>query len=93
MPDPTDSIIEPPDEARQQTDADFAQELHNRARASSQELHKLLVSFATALLAVNYFALTATENPAASGAQTSLAVLGLTAARRSRSGRAVGVFL
>ena len=79
MADKTDSIIEPPEEARQRPDPDFAQELHNRARASSQELHKLLVSFATALLAVNYFALIAADDPAAPGPQTWMALLGLSA--------------
>ncbi|OPY84112.1 MAG: hypothetical protein A4E72_02372 [Syntrophus sp. PtaU1.Bin208] len=79
MTDETDSIIEPSGKARQQTESDLAQELHNRARASSQELHKLLVSFATALLAVNYFALVASDNPAAPGPQTWMALLGLSA--------------
>lgn len=79
MIDQTDSITEPPGEARQRTDADFAQELHNRARASSQELHKLLVSLATGLLAVDYFALTTAQAPAAPGPQTWMAILGLVA--------------
>jgi hypothetical protein len=79
MFDQTDSVIEPPGEVQQRTGADFAQELHNRARASSQELHKLLVSFATGLLAANYFALTTAQAPAAPGPQTWMAVLGMVA--------------
>ena len=79
MIDEIDINIDPPGAARQQEDPDFAQELHNRARASSQELHKLLVSLSTALLAVNYFALVASDNPASPGPQTWMALLGLSA--------------
>ena len=46
--------------------AGFAQILHDRARASSQELHTLLLSFSTGLLAVYFVALNTTKDPAQS---------------------------
>ena len=57
----------------------FAQILHNRARESSQQLHKLLLSFSIGLLAVFFVALTATEDAAKPGVQTISAIAGLSA--------------
>ena len=57
----------------------LAQTLHDRARESSQQLHKLLLSFATGLLAVFFVALTATEDAAKPGVQTISAIGGLSA--------------
>jgi hypothetical protein len=57
----------------------LAQTLHDRARESSQQLHKLLLSFATGLLAVFFVALTATEDAAKPGVQTISAIAGLSA--------------
>ena len=57
----------------------FAQILHNRARESSQQLHKLLLSFSAGLLAVFFVALTATEDAAKPGVQTISAIAGLSA--------------
>lgn len=44
--------------------------LHNRARESSQELHKLLLSFSSAALAVYFVALTAKNDLTITFAQT-----------------------
>lgn len=57
----------------------FAQILHERARESSQQLHKLLLSFSIGLLAVFFLALTATEDAAKPGVQTISAIAGLSA--------------
>ena len=79
MVEQPDRTAKASDGARRGTDADFAQVLHNRAHESSQELHKLLVSFATGLLAADYFSLTTAQAPAAPGPQTWMAVMGLVA--------------
>lgn len=57
----------------------FAQILHDRARESSQQLHKLLLSYSTGLLAVYFIALTATDDAAKPGVQTISAIAGLIA--------------
>jgi len=65
--------------ARQTRRDKLAQTLHDRARESSQQLHKLLLSFSTGLLAIYFVALTATEDAAAPGVQTVSAIVGLVA--------------
>ena len=57
----------------------LAEKLHDRARESSQQLHKLLLSFSIGLLAVFFVALTATEDAAKPGVQTISAIAGLIA--------------
>ena len=57
----------------------LAEKLHDRARESSQQLHKLLLSFSIGLLAVFFVALTATEDAAKAGVQTISAIAGLSA--------------
>jgi len=70
------SIQEPPGEERLRGEG-FAQILHDRARESSQQLHKLLLSFSIGLLAVYFVALTATDDAAKPGVQTISAIAGL----------------
>ncbi len=72
------NIQEPPG-GKRSGDERLAQILHDRARESSQQLHKLLLSFSTGLLAVYFIALTATEDAARPGIQTISAIAGLIA--------------
>lgn len=73
------SNIQEPPGGKQSGDERLAQILHDRARESSQQLHKLLLSFSTGLLAVYFIALTATEDAAQPGIQTISAIAGLSA--------------
>lgn len=75
---PEPSIQEPPGEKRAHG-GDFAQKLHDRARQSSQDLHRLLLSLSTGLVAVYFVALTTTEDAAKPGVQTVTAIIGLCA--------------
>lgn len=72
------NIQEPPNQ-KKSDDEKLAEIFHARARESSQQLHKLLLSFSTGLLAVYFIALTATEDAAKPGIQTISAIVGLSA--------------
>lgn len=72
------SIEEPPGEDRSRGEG-FPQILHDRARTSGQELHKLLVTFSTGLLAIYFLALTGRDDPADPGLQTIAVLVGLLA--------------
>ncbi|HUU20592.1 MAG TPA: hypothetical protein VMW72_25825 [Sedimentisphaerales bacterium] len=71
--------IQGPPKKKQISSEKLAEKLHDRARESSQQLHKLLLSFSTGLLAVFFVALTATEDAAKPGVQTISAIAGLSA--------------
>ncbi len=71
--------IQGPPVDKRSGDERLAQILHDRARESSQQLHKLLLSFSTGLLAVYFIALTAMEDAAQPGIQTISAIAGLIA--------------
>lgn len=53
--------------------------LHDRARKSGEELHKLLVSFSTAILAIYFLALTTKTEPPLTNVQMVMSIIGMTA--------------
>jgi hypothetical protein len=53
--------------------------LHNRARKSGEELHKLLLSFSTAILVIYFLALTAKTDPPLTSTQVPVCIVGLVA--------------
>ena len=55
----------------------FAQILHNRARQASEEIHKLLLSFSAAMLALYFLALTANKDIALTTVQKLLCMCGV----------------
>lgn len=69
--------IEEPEEERELLGEGFPQILHDRARKSSQELHKLLLSFSSATLAVYFVALTTKGEASLTFAQTVVSLIGL----------------
>ncbi len=73
--DETASIEEPEGE-KAAVGEGFPQILHNRARESSRELHKLLLSFSSATLAVYFVALT-TKGEGLTSTQTIASLIGL----------------
>lgn len=58
---------------------DLPQILHDRARKSGEELHKLLVSFSTAILAIYFLALTTKTEPPLTNVQMVMSIIGMTA--------------
>jgi len=74
---PEERGLQDPPDGKQARGKGFPQILHDRARESSQQLHKLLLSFSTGLLAVYFIALTATDDAAKPGVQTIAAITGL----------------
>ena len=70
------SVVEPESE-QQQLGEKLSQMLHDRARSSSQELHKTLLSFSAATLAVYFISLTGHEEAASTPGQTAAALIGL----------------
>lgn len=51
--------------------------LHDRARKSAEELHKLLLTFSTAILAVYFLALTTKVEPELTDIQSIISILGV----------------
>ena len=51
--------------------------LHDRARKSGEELHKLLLTFSTAILAVYFLALTTEIEPELTNTQSIISILGV----------------
>jgi uncharacterized membrane protein YbhN (UPF0104 family) len=55
----------------------LAQILHDRARKSIEELHRLVLTFSTAILAIYFLALTTKIEPALTRNQTIISIVGL----------------
>lgn len=72
-------LIEAVESERKFVGKGLPQILHDRARKSGEELHKLLVSFSAAILAIYFLALTTKTEPPLSHAQMILSIVGMTA--------------